>query len=117
MKSILSVCAAAAAPVVLCFGWVAFAGNEKPADNQPIMFVQTAGAATLKDGKLILTSPSTTFSAGNKAGHMLCSKFVNAWSNGDASLKKDPPKAVLSIIPPNGESKRMDVTLQNPRLE
>jgi hypothetical protein len=119
MNSIRSICAAAVALIVLCFcfGWVAFAGNEKSGDNQPIVFVQTAGAATLRDGKLSLMSPSTTFAVGNKTGHMSCSKFVNAWSRGDDSLKKNPPKAVLSIIPTNGKSKKMDVTLQNPRFE
>jgi hypothetical protein len=79
--------------------------------------VQTAGGATLKDGKLILMSPSTTFSVENKTGHMPCSHFVKAWSKGDDSLKKNPSKAVLSLIAPNGESKKLDVTLQNPRFE
>jgi hypothetical protein len=117
MNSIRYICAAAAASVVLCFSWIACASDAKAGDNQPTMFVQTAGAATLKDGKLVLMAPSTTFSVGNKTGHMPCDHFVNAWSNGDDTFKTNPPKAVLSIITPNGESKKMDVTLRNPRFE
>jgi hypothetical protein len=117
MNSIRYIRAATAASITLCFSWVAYAADEKSGDKPPMMFVQTAGGATLKDGKLILMSPSTTFSVENKTGHMPCSHFVKAWSNGDDSLKKNPPKAVLTIIAPNGESKKLDVTLQNPRFE
>jgi hypothetical protein len=116
MNSVRNICAAAAS-IALCFGGVAFAGDEKAGDNQPMIFVQTAGDAALKDGKLTLMSPSTTFSVGNKTGHMPSSDFVKAWSNADDSLKNNPPQAVLSITAPNGEPKKMDVTLQNPRFE
>jgi hypothetical protein len=122
MNSIRYICAAAAAAIVLAFGWFAFADAEKSGDSQktgnnpPMMFVQTAGGATLKDGKLTLTAPATTFTVDNKMGHMPCSSFIKAWSNGD-DLKKNPPKAVLSILAPDGQSKKMDVTLQNPRFE
>jgi hypothetical protein len=74
MNSIRYICAAAAASIVLCFGWGAFAGDEKAAsseksgDNQPVMFVQTAGGAHLKDGKLTLMSPTTTFMSGKMVG-------------------------------------------------
>jgi hypothetical protein len=48
---------------------------------------------------------------------MPCHHFIKAWSNGDNTFKTNPPKAVLSVIAPGGESKKMDVTLQNPRFE
>jgi hypothetical protein len=116
VNSTRNICAAAAASIALCFSWPAFA-DEKSGDKPPMMFVQTAGGAVLKDGKLTLMAPSTTFSVGNKTGHMPCSHFINAWSNGDKTFKTDPPKAVLSVMAPNGESKKLDVTLQNPRFE
>src|SRR5262249_24958668 len=109
------ICAAAAA-MVLSSGWLAFAA-EKSGDKQPMMFVQTAGQASVKDGKLTLMLPSTTFTKGNMTGHMPCSKFIKTWSSGDDSFKTNPPKAVLSATTPNGEQKQMDVTLQNPRFE
>jgi hypothetical protein len=123
MNTIRYICAAAAASTVLCFGWLALAGNEKSGgnpksgDTPPMMFVQSAGGASLKDGKLTLMSPSTTFSVENKTGHMPCSHFIMAWSNGDDSFKKNPPKAVLSLAAPSGQRTKMDVTLQNPRFE
>jgi len=107
---------AAAASVVLCFSWIAVAA-EKSGDNPPVMFVQTAGGASLKDGKLTLMSPSTTFSFDKMTGHMPCSHFIKAWSAGDDSFKTNPPKAVLSATAPNGKSAKMDVTLKNPRFE
>jgi hypothetical protein len=115
MNSIRYICAAAAA-IALCFGWVAFAA-EKSSDKPPVMFVQTAGQASLKEGKLTLMVPSTTFSEGKMTGHMPCSKFIKAWSEGGDSFMKDPPKAVLSVITPNGQQEKLDVTLQNPRFE
>jgi hypothetical protein len=117
MNNIRYLCAAAAASVVLCFSWIAFADTEKSGDKPPVMFVQTAGAASLKDGKLMLMSPSTTFSVAKMTGHMPCSHFIKAWSNGDDSLKTNPPKAVLSVTAANGEPKKMDVALRNPRFE
>jgi hypothetical protein len=107
---------AAVASIVLCLGWVAFAAAEKSDEKPPVMFVQSAAGA-FKDGKLMLLSPSTTFMTGKMAGHMRCRNFIKAWSNGDDSFKKDPPKAVLSVLAPNGETKKMDVTLQNPRFD
>jgi hypothetical protein len=81
------------------------------------MFVQTAGGASLKDGKLTLMSPTTTFMSGKMVGKMPCHHFIKAWSNGDNTFKTNPPKAVLTVLAPSGESKKMDVTLQNPRFE
>jgi hypothetical protein len=108
---------AAAASIVLCFSWLAFAANEKSGDNKPVMFVQTAGGIDLKDGKLTLKSPTTTFMTGDKVGKMPCNKFIVAWSGGDPSFKTNPPTAVLMAMDPDGEAKKMDVTLQNPRFE
>ena len=115
MNRIRYICTAAAS-IVLCFSWIAFAG-EKSGDSPPVMFVQTAGVASFKDGKLTLMSPSTTFSFAAMTGHMPCSQFIKAWSEGGDSFKKDPPKAVLSVTAPNAEPTKMDVTLQNPRFE
>ena len=53
---------AAAASIALCFGWMAFAAEEKAGEKPPMMFVQTAGGVDIKDGKLTLMSPTTTFS-------------------------------------------------------
>jgi hypothetical protein len=116
MNNIRSICAAAAS-IVLCLGWIAVAAEEKSGDKPPMMFVQTAGGASLKDGKLMLMSPSTTFSVANKTGHMPCSNFIKAWSSGDDSFKTNPPQAVLSVVNPNGETAKMEVSLQNPRFE
>jgi hypothetical protein len=119
MNKIRYICAAAAS-MVLCFGWIAFAATEKSGDNPPVMFVQSASGVSFKDGKLTLMSPSTTFFSdrpARMAGHMPCRNFIQAWSNGDDSFKKDPPNAVLSVFVPNGTPKKMVVTLQNPRFE
>jgi hypothetical protein len=119
MNSIRYICAAAAS-IVLCFGWIAFAATEQSGDNQPVMFVQSASGVSFKDGKLTLMSPSTTFFSGQPArlaGHMPCSKFIRAWSDGDNNFKNNPPNAVLSVFVPNGEPTKMVVTLQNPRFE
>jgi hypothetical protein len=106
----------AAVAMVLCFGWAAFGAAEKTDEKPPVMFVQSATGA-FKDGKLTLISPSTTFMTGKMAGHMPCSHFIQAWSNGDASFKTNPPKGILSVLARNGESKKLDVALQNPRIE
>jgi hypothetical protein len=116
MNSIRHISAAAAA-IALCFGWVAFAAEEKSADKRPVMYVQTAGGISLKDGTLTLMSPTTTFMSGNMVGKMPCHSFVQAWSEGGDSFKKDPPKAILMAVTPDGEKKKMDVTLRNPRFE
>jgi hypothetical protein len=119
MNSIRYICAAAAS-IVLCSGWIAFAASEKSSDNPPIMFVQSAAGASFKDGKLTLMSPSTIFFSDRPArlaGHMPCSSFIRAWSDGDDSFKKNPPNAVLAVFDPNGTPKKMVVTLQNPRFE
>jgi hypothetical protein len=119
MKIIRDICVAAAS-IVLCSGWIAFAATEKSGDNPPVMFVQSASKASFKDGKLMLMSPSTTFFSdrpAGQAGHMPCSSFIKAWSNGDNSFKTNPPNAVLSVLTPNGEPTKMVVTLQNPRFE
>jgi hypothetical protein len=115
MNYIRYICAAAAA-IALSFGWIAFAA-EKTGDSAPVMFVQTAAGMSIKDGKLTLMSPSTTFSEGKMTGHMPCSKFIKAWSEGGDSFKTNPPKAVLSVTAPNGEQAKMEVTLRNPRFE
>jgi hypothetical protein len=115
MNSIRYICAAAAA-TALCFGWVAFAA-EKSGDKPPVMYVQTAGGISLKDGTLTLMSPTTTFMSGNMVGKMPCQNFVQAWSDSGDSFKKDPPKAILMVMTPEGEKKKMDVTLRNPRFE
>jgi hypothetical protein len=117
MNNIRYICAAAAASIALCFGWIAFADTEKSGDKSPMMFVQTAGGIDIKDGTLTLMSPTTTFMSGKMVGKMPCHKFIQAWSNGDPSFKSDPPKAVLMAMTPNGEAKKMDVTLRNPRFE
>jgi hypothetical protein len=114
MISIRYICAAAAS-IALCFSWIAFAA-EKSGDT-PVMYMQTAGGISLKDGTLTLMSPTTTFMSGNQVGNMPCRNFVQAWSEGGDSLKKDPPKAVLMVMTPEGEKKKMDVTLRNPRFE
>jgi hypothetical protein len=116
MNSIRYICAAAAS-IVLCSGWIAFADEENAGEKPPVMFVQSAEGASIKDGKLTLMSPSTTFFFAKTAGQMPCSKFIQAWSSGDQSFKNNPPKAVLAVTEPNGESKKMDVSLQNPRFE
>jgi hypothetical protein len=116
MNRIRYIWAAAAASIALCFSWIVFAA-EKSGENPPVMFVQTAGVASYKDGRLTLMSPSTTFLFAKTTGHMPCSKFIKAWSEGDDSFKTNPPKAVLSVTAPNGESTKMDVSLQNPRFE
>jgi hypothetical protein len=115
MSYIRYICTAAAS-IALCFSWIAFAA-EKSGDNPPVMFVQTAGQASLKDGKLTLMFPSTTFSEGKMTGHMPCSKFIKAWSEGGESFKANPPKAILSVTAPSGQQANIDVTLQNPRFE
>jgi hypothetical protein len=107
----------AAATIALCFSWVTFAAEEKSGDKPPVMFVQTAGGISLKDGKLTLMSPTTTFMSGNKVGKMPCHNFVQAWSEGGDTFKKDPPHAVLMAVTPNGTHTQMDVTLRNPRFE
>jgi hypothetical protein len=107
----------AAASTVLCFGGIAFAATEKTDNNQPVIFVQSAPKASIKDGKLTLMSPSTTFHTASQTGHMPCSKFIETFSNGDKSLKSDPPKATLSAFVPNGEPKKMSVALRNPRFD
>jgi len=107
----------AAASVVLCFGGLAFAADEKQGDKPPVMFVQTAGEISLKDGKLTLMSPTTTFMSGKMVGKMPCHNFIKAWSEGGDSFKKDPPNAVLVGFGPNGGHMKMDVTLRNPRFE
>src|SRR5215472_14582589 len=112
MNSIRYICAAAAA-IAFCFNWVAFAA-EKSGDNPSVMYVQTAGGISLKDGTLTLMSPTTTFMSGNQVGKMPCHNFVQAWSEGGDSFKKDPPKAVLMVMTVDGEKKKMDVTLRNP---
>jgi hypothetical protein len=102
--------------MALCFSWLAFAAEEKSGDK-PVMFVQTAGGVDIKDGKLTLMSPTTTFMSGQMVGKMPCHNFIQAWSNGDPSFKTNPPKAVLTALSPDGQAKKMDVTLQNPRFE
>jgi hypothetical protein len=108
---------AAAASIALCFSWSAFADTEKSGDNAPVMFVQTAGGVSVNDGKLTLMNPTTTFMTGKMVGKMPCHKLIVAWSNGDSSFKTNPPKAVLMAMTPDGDAKKMDVTLQNPRFE
>jgi hypothetical protein len=115
MRSIRYICAAAAA-IALGFGWIAFAA-EKSGDNPPVMYVQTAGSAAIKDGTLTLMSPTTTFMSGKMVGKMPCHNFVQAWSESGDSLKENPPSAVLMVMAPDGEKKKMDVTLGNPRFE
>jgi hypothetical protein len=112
MNYIRYICAAAAT-AVLCFSWLAFADTEK----QPVMFVQTAGGISLKDGTLTLMSPTTTFTSGKMVGKIPCQNFIQAWSEGGDSFKKDPPSAVLMGVGPNGTHMKMDVTLRNPRFE
>jgi len=106
--------------IALCVGWIAFAATEQSGDNPPVMFVQSAPGVSFKDGKLTLMSPSTIFFSDRPArlaGHMPCHNFIQAWSDGDDSFKKDPPNAVLSVFVPNAEPTKMVVTLQNPRFE
>src|SRR5208337_1059303 len=119
MNGIRYICAAAAS-IVLCFGWIAFAATESSGDNPPVMFVQSAAGVSFKDGKLTLMSPSTIFFSDRPArlaGHMPCHNFIQAWSDGDDSFNKNPPNAVLSVFVPNREPEKMVVTLQNPRFE
>jgi hypothetical protein len=120
MKNMRYAVPAAIAVIALCFGWIAFAAPEKKDGNLPVLFVQSSAAATLKDGKLTLMSPSTVFISDRPArlaGHVPCHNFIQAWSNGDDSFQKDPPNAVLSSFVPNGEPKKVAITLQNPRFE
>jgi hypothetical protein len=120
MKTIRNICAVALASVAMCFAWFAFAATEQQDNNPPVMFVQSASGASLKDGKLMLMSPSTIFFSdrpGRLAGHMPCHKFIQAWSAGDDSFEKNPPNAVLAAFVPNGKPMKMVVTLQNPRFE
>src|ERR1700751_1565838 len=119
MNRIRYICAVAV-PVLVCFGWIAFAAEEKTGDNPPGMFVQSAAGASFKDGKLTLMSPSTIFISDRPtrlAGHVNCRNFIQAWSDGDDSLQKDPPNAVLSTFVSNAEPMKLAVTLQNPRFE
>src|SRR6516164_2996849 len=69
MNRIRYIWAAAAASIALCFSWIVFAA-EKSGENPPVMFVQTAGVASYKDGRLTLMSPSTTFLFAKTTGHM-----------------------------------------------
>ncbi|MGA7329892.1 MAG: hypothetical protein WBX25_36775 [Rhodomicrobium sp.] len=119
MNNVRSICVAAAS-IVLCFGWTAFAATEKSGDNPAVMFVQSSSGASFKDGKLTLVSPSTVFFSERPerlAGHMPSGNFIKAWPLGEDSLKKDPPNAVLAVFDAKQQPAKMVVTLQNPRLE
>src|SRR5215468_5314827 len=112
---------AAAASIVLCLGWIAFAATGDQSDNPRIMFVQTASGMSYKDGKLTLMSPATAFFSDRPArvaGLMPCSNFIKAWSEGgEDSFKTNPPNAALVVFDTSGEPEKMAVTLQNPRFE
>jgi len=92
-------------------------------DNQlEEMFVQVASQAASVDGKLTLSgvNPATLYFSDRPqrvVGHISMSQFVTEWAEGDNSFADDPPNAVLSFMPPDGqEPDEAVVVLRDPRL-
>ena len=87
----------------------------------PMLFVQTAKATTLVNGKLTLkgVSPMTVYFSDRPtrvAGHMATSEMIPLWSEGKDSFLKDPPNATLSTFTVDGKVGNVVVELKNPGL-
>ena len=85
------------------------------------LFVQNASAATLTNGVLTLkgVAPHTLYFSDRPeriAGRITTAEFVEQWSKGSDSFKKDPPNAVLTVL---SQPKPQDivVVLKDPRLQ
>lgn len=92
-------------------------------DNQlEEMFVQVAPESASADGKLTLlgVNPATLYFSDRPervVGHISMSQFVAEWAEGANSFADDPPNAVLSFMPPDGqEPEEAVVVLRDPRL-
>jgi hypothetical protein len=126
MKASVHILRLGIASIVLGVSSVAFADAEKqtatgkPAGDLQFLFLQSSPSTSLKNGKLTLASPSTTYFSDRPArlaGMMNTASFVRLWANGDDGFRDDPPNAVLSAFTPDGEPTRTIVTLRNPRIE
>lgn len=88
----------------------------------PSLIVLSAGGATLKDGKLVLSSvaPVAILFADRPArgaGHALTTHLLEEWADGSDSFAKDPPNATVSVLSKTSDDVRdAVVTLKSPKL-
>jgi len=86
-----------------------------------MLFVQSAKAATIVNGKLTLIGVGATtvfFSDRPRriAGHVATEEMISLWSEGQNSFLKDPPNATLSAFTSDGHVSNTVVVLRNPTL-
>jgi hypothetical protein len=79
------------------------------------LYVQNAGAMTLKDGTLTLknVSPVTLFFSDRPkrlAGQLRTGSFIKLWGQGANSFKASPPNATVSVF--QGANKITDAVLE-----
>jgi hypothetical protein len=91
--------------------------NEKIIDY---LFVQNSQEVSLKDNVMTLkgvASDTLYFSdrPDRIVGRVTTEAFVDSWTKGPDSFKKDPPNAVLSVLP-GSELQDIVVVLKRPRL-
>ncbi len=87
-----------------------------------VLFVQTAGGSTFKDGVLTMTdvAPATVFFADRPrrmTGHLGNEGFIKGWAEGKNSFKSDPPNATLSVFNRGERATQAVVVLTNPKAE
>jgi hypothetical protein len=86
------------------------------------MFVQVAAGSSSAEGKLTLSgvNPATLYFSDRPervVGHITTEQLVAQWGDGDNSFADDPPNAVLSFIPDDGdEPQEAVVILRDPSL-
>ncbi len=90
-------------------------------DSMDYLFVQTAPAAGLADGKLVLNgaAPDTLYFSDRPdriVGHLSNEEFIKRWTEGDDSFKADPPNAAL-VVHDGDTTVEVVHTLRNPRME
>jgi hypothetical protein len=85
-------------------------------DELEEMFVQVAARSSYANGILTLSgvNPATLYFSDRPervVGHLTTNQFVGQWGDGDDSFAEDPPNAVLSFVPTDGEMPREAVVV------
>jgi hypothetical protein len=93
-----------------------------PGEPPSVLFVQTAGSSTYKDGVLTMrnVAPMTVFFTDRPrrvTGHLRNGGFLKGWSEGQNSFKNDPPNATLSVFGGGERPTQAVVVLTNPRVD
>jgi hypothetical protein len=70
------------------------------------LFVMSAASGSLEGDRLTMSGvPNVVYFSDRPnriAGHMSIDKFIEVWGKQPASMKTDPPNAVLSVLDPSG---------------